>query len=255
MTSHFSPAVTGARLSVQVADQLAQEIRAGRLAPGAKLPTEAKLVEEFQVSRTVIREALSRLKSLGLVQSKQGSGVYVHAQAAFEPLQFDARTVASREAVIQIVEVRRALEAECADLAAKHATTAHVKNIERALLALDKAVHQGQDGVEEDVLFHRAIAHAAGNPFLIGTLDYLAQFLRGCTRVTRANEARRADFALAVKAEHHAIVAAIKAGDSTKARRAATQHMVKATSRIQEADGDFWKQEGHAFAKVLTHKA
>ena len=62
--------------------------------------------------------------------------------------------------------------------------------------------------------YHRAIADAAKNPFLISTLDYLRQFLHGATRVTRANEARRADFARQVRDEHQAIALAIEAGDA-----------------------------------------
>jgi GntR family transcriptional repressor for pyruvate dehydrogenase complex len=106
--------------------------------------------------------------------------------------------------------------------------------------------------VEEDVLFHRAIADAAGNPFLIGTLDYLAQFLRGATRVTRANEARRADFMEQVLAEHAAIVAAIEAGDAPAARAAAAAHMVNAIRRIELADSSFWRQAGHRLAEPLV---
>ena len=60
MTTPFLPVSAGARLSVQVADQLAAQIHAGEFKPGDKLPTEAKLVEQFQVSRTVVREAMSR---------------------------------------------------------------------------------------------------------------------------------------------------------------------------------------------------
>ena len=143
MTTSFSPVVSADRLSVQVAQRLANEIREGRLSPGDKLPTEAQLVEQFQVSRTVVREALSRLKSLGLVASRQGSGVYVDQSAAFEPLNFDARHAASREAVIHIVEVRRALEAECAQLAAEKRTAADLRGIQQALKALDVAVGLG----------------------------------------------------------------------------------------------------------------
>ncbi len=252
MTTSFSPVVSADRLSVQVAQRLANEIREGRLSPGDKLPTEAKLVEQFQVSRTVVREALSRLKSLGLVASRQGSGVYVDQSAVFEPLNFDARFAASREAVIHIVEVRRALEAECAQLAAEKRSAADVRAIHKALQALDVAVEKGEEGVEEDVQFHRAIAKAAGNPFLISTLDYLAQFLRGCTRVTRANEARRLDFANAVRQEHHAIVQAIEEGNGKKAHRAATLHMQRASKRIQQADSSFWTQEGGMLAQPLV---
>lgn len=255
MTTQFSPVSAGDRLSVQVAQQLAAEIREGRLAPGDKLPTEARLVEQFHVSRTVVREALSRLKSLGLVDSRQGSGVYVHAHAAFVPLNFDARHAASREAVIQIVEVRRALEAEGAELAAQRCTPAQLQLIRDALQALDDAVAAGRDGVEEDVRFHRAIAEAADNPFLMGTLDYLAQFQRGSTRVTRANEARRDDFARAVRQEHHAILQAIEAAEPQQARDAASEHMRNAALRIQLADSGFWTQEGDRLAQPLVGRS
>jgi GntR family transcriptional repressor for pyruvate dehydrogenase complex len=95
MSQHFTPVSSGARLSDQVAEQLSAEITQGRLAPGDKLPTEARLVEQFAVSRTVVREAVSRLKSLGLVDSRQGSGVFVRQQLPFAPLQFEARQAAS----------------------------------------------------------------------------------------------------------------------------------------------------------------
>ncbi|HSV50660.1 MAG TPA: FadR/GntR family transcriptional regulator [Burkholderiaceae bacterium] len=253
MTNQFSPVSSGARLSDQVAQQLAAEIKAGRLGPGAKLPPEARLVEQFQVSRTVVREAVSRLKSLALVDSRQGSGVYVNATLPFAPLNFDARHAESKEAVVQMVEVRRALEAEVAALAAQRRGAADIRSIKQAVKALDKAVKAGGDGVEEDVKFHSAIADAAANPFLMGTLNYLGQFLRGATRVTRANEARRSDFAAQVREEHARIVSAIEAGDAKAAREAAARHMNNAIRRIESADPAFWSQEGARLAQPLVN--
>ena len=180
-------------------------------------------MEQFSVSRTVVREAVSRLKSLGLVDSRQGSGMYVR-DAGVSPLNFDAKSAVSKQAVIQMVEVRRALEAEVA----------------------------GGDGVDEDIQFHRAIAEAARNPFLIGTLEYLGQFLRGATRVTRANEARRADFARQVQDEHEMIARAIEAGDPAVARLAASRHMDNAIQRIEQADPSFWQQAGVQLAQPLV---
>ena len=200
MPTAFRPAQPPAHLSDQVANALTIEIRSGRLAPGDRLPTEAVLALQFAVSRTVVREAVSRLKSLGLVDSRQGSGVFVRA-AGFSPLNFDAANAVSKGAVVQMVEVRRALEAEVAALAALRRRAADLKRMRQAVRALARAVAAGGDGVEEDVSFHRAIAEAAGNPFLIDTLEYLGQFLRGATRVTRANEARRDDFARQVQDE------------------------------------------------------
>lgn len=251
MTAQFKSITPGAHLSDQVAEVLTIEIRSGRLAVGSKLPTEAALVVQFSVSRTVIREAVSRLKSQGLVDSRQGSGVFVK-EVGFSPLNFDAKYAASKQAVIQMAEVRRALEAEVAGLAAQRRTQADLKRIRKSITLLDKAVQAGGDGVDEDVEYHRAIADAARNPFLIGTLEYLGQFLRGTTRVTRANEARRADFARQVRDEHEMIARAIEAGDAAAARKAAARHMDNAIKRIEQADPAFWQQAGVKLARPLV---
>lgn len=251
MVSIFKPITPGAYLSDQVADAMAAEIRAGQLAPGDKLPTEAALVARFSVSRTVVREAVSRLKSLGLAESRQGSGVYVKP-AGFSPLNFDARSSVSKQAVIQMVELRRALEAEVAGLAAQRRTLADIQRIGKSIDLLSQAVLAGGDGVEQDILYHRAIADAAGNPFLIRTLEYLGQFLQGATQVTRANEARRADFARQVCEEHDIIFRAIEAGDAAAARLAATAHMNNAIARIEQADPVFWHQAGVKLAQPLV---
>ena len=251
MVTRYKPITPTAKLSDQVAEALSSEIHAGRPAVGEKLPTEAALAEQFAVSRTVIREAVSRLKSLNLVESRQGSGVFVR-ELGFSPLNFDSGSAVSKQAVIQMVEVRRALEAEVAALAAFRRSDADIKRIHQAIKALDKAVTTGGDGVEEDVNYHRAIADAAKNPFLISTLDYLRQFLRDATRVTRANEARRADFTRQVRDEHAAIVQAIEKGDVKQARLAATAHMDNAINRIEQADPSFWQQEGVSLARILV---
>ncbi|HZX87191.1 MAG TPA: GntR family transcriptional regulator, partial [Reyranella sp.] len=128
----FAAMAPSVRLSERVAEALAAEIRSGRLQPGNKLPTEPELVAQFAVSRTVVREAVSRLKSIGLVESRQGSGVYV-LEAAIPPLSFDANEAVSREAVIQMVEVRRALEAEVAGLAAQRRSPEDLQRIRQAV--------------------------------------------------------------------------------------------------------------------------
>lgn len=254
MTLSFTPLKPGARLADQVAQLLEQAIRDGQLHTGDKLPTEAALVEQMGVSRTVIREAISRLKSLGLVASRQGSGVFVQASGT-EPLNFNAEDCASRDAVIQIAEVRRALETEVAELAALRRSPQQLAEIHQAVERLAEAVQQGREGVEEDVDFHRAIARAAGNPFLIDTLDYLSQYLQGATRVTRANEARRLDFSSAVTAEHDAIVRAIETQEPAAARSAAAAHLNNAITRIRQADPGFWQQDGERLARPIMSRS
>lgn len=240
----------GARLSEQLAEALAAGIRDGKMPPGQRLPTEAALVERFGVSRSVVREALSRLKTLGLIDSRQGSGAYVREAAAGQAL-LELKPDGSLAAVLQMVEVRRALEAESAALAAARRNAAALRQIKAALKELDRVVAGGGDGVAEDVAFHTAIAKASGNPFLLSTLTYLNQFLTQATRVTRAHEATRSDLGLAVRDEHRAIVEAIEAGDTVAARMAGARHMVNAAQRIGQADPTFWRERGRAMAEPL----
>lgn len=229
------PRLQASRLSDRLAALLAEQVQAGSLAPGDRLPTEQQLSELHGVSRTVVREAVHQLKSQGLLISRQGSGVYVAPPATNKPLAFDPEVLESVQAVAQIVEVRRALEGEIAALAAERGNVKQVTAIKRAEKALEAAVAAGRDGVDEDLALHRAIAEASGNPQFGRLLGFLEQYLREAMRVTRGNEARHQGFAAAVREEHRAIVEAIAARDAATARRAASNHMVQAARRLEVA--------------------
>ena len=97
----------GASLSERLAETLESAIRKGKLATGQKLPTENALVEKYGVSRTVVREAFSRLKTLGLIETRQGSGAFVKALPATETGKLKLILDGSVDAVLQVVEVRR----------------------------------------------------------------------------------------------------------------------------------------------------
>ena len=228
----FHAPVAAQRLSDQLAAALASRVASGELAPGDRLPTEQQLAAAHGVSRTVVREAVHQLKSQGLLRSRQGSGVFVTDGATQRPLSFDPAVLESMDAVVQVVEVRRALEGEIAALAAERATRRDVATLRQALRAIDAAAAAGRDGVAEDLALHQAVAHATGNPQFSRLLGFLEQYLREAMRVTRGNEARHRTFADAVRAEHLALVDAIAAGDATAARRAAVRHMRHAAERL-----------------------
>ena len=133
-------------------------------------------------------------------------------------------------------------------------TEADLQRIREAYAQIDQAEAAGGDGVAEDVAFHRAIARACANPFILATLEYLGQYLVEASRVTRANEARRPGLLDQVRQEHGAIVEAIAAGDAARARRAASAHLHNAVRRIRSADSAFWTEQGVALASgLLTH--
>ncbi|MDR5754641.1 MULTISPECIES: FadR/GntR family transcriptional regulator [unclassified Caballeronia] len=222
-------------LSDTVAQQLQKQIEKGSFAKSGKLPTEAVLAQEFGVSRTVIREAISRLKNEGMVEPRQGSGVFVVERVGIRPLRIDYAQAVEPGSVVQILALRRAIEAEVASEAAMRRTDAQMAAIDAALAKIEAAVADGEDGVAEDVAFHRAIANATGNPYFLKTLTFLNQYLEAGTIVTRKNEALREDFSRQVKEEHAAIAAAIRAGDPMAARNAAQTHLYNAARRLAEA--------------------
>ncbi|WP_244817281.1 FadR/GntR family transcriptional regulator [Caballeronia sp. Lep1P3] len=222
-------------LSDTVAQQLQKLIEAGSFAATGKLPSEAVLAQEFGVSRTVIREAVSRLKNEGMVEPRQGSGVFIVERAGIRPLRIDYAQAVEPGAVVQILALRRAIEAEVASEAAMHRTGAQMDAIDAALARIGDAVREGRDGVAEDVAFHREIANATGNPYFLKTLAFLNQYLEAGTLVTRGNEALREDFSRQVREEHAAIADAIRAGDPTAARNAAQAHLYNAARRLGQA--------------------
>jgi GntR family transcriptional repressor for pyruvate dehydrogenase complex len=242
-------------LADQVTSVLAQQIRAGEFAPDTRLPSEMELTERFAVSRTVIREAISRLKSEGLVGSQRGSGTVVLGANPATPFRLDLQVDDVRDsiqAVLRVIELRRGVEGEMAALAAQRRTRDQSRAIQQALKAIDRAAVEGRDGVQEDFAFHAAISVAAHNPLYTSLVQFLSQFLHAAIRVARINEARRDDFQQQVRSEHAAIAQAIADGDATAARAAALQHMENSAHRIQAADSEFWASEGGKAARQLA---
>jgi GntR family transcriptional regulator, transcriptional repressor for pyruvate dehydrogenase complex len=223
------------RLSDRLAALLQQRIESGELAPEARLPTEQQLADLHGVSRTVVREAVSRLKSMGLLTSRQGSGVFVAPRHQARALAFDPAVLTSMDSVLQVVEVRRGLEADVAALAAERITPAKAKAIKAALAALEACPPHGAQGVEADLAFHRSIARATDNLHYERLLAFLEQYQRDAMQVTRTNEAMDQGYMVQVEREHRRIADAVIRGDAAAARRAAMRHMVNAAVRIENA--------------------
>ncbi|ESJ25298.1 MULTISPECIES: FadR/GntR family transcriptional regulator [unclassified Cupriavidus] len=227
--------VSAPAMSDTVAQQLLKQIEIGSFAATGKLPTEAVLAQQFGVSRTVIREAISRLKNEGVVEPRQGSGVFVKEHGAIRPLRIDYAEAIEPSSMPHLLAVRRAIEAEVAAEAARRCTDRDIAEIDAALANIDEAAAAGRDGVAEDVAFHRKIAAVTGNPYFIKTLNFLNQYLEAGVAVTRRNEATRDDFSRQVRDEHAAIVDAIRARDPMAARNAALTHLYNAERRLSQA--------------------
>ncbi len=226
--------VATSTLTDRVSEALIQLINGEELPPGSRLPSEIDMGSRFGVSRTVIREAISRLKSEGLVESRQGSGVFVREKNMDLPFRIDPSSMGAIESVLEVVELRMVLEGEIAALAAERRTKAQMAAIRRALKHIEEDVETGSDGVDADIAFHRSIAEATNNPHFLALIEFLFNFLRSATRTTREYEATNASLVEQVKSEHLAIVQAIADQAPEIARASARKHMQGASERLDK---------------------
>lgn len=225
------------RLSDTIYGQLLDEIMAGRFSAGDRLPTENQLAQRFAVSRPVVREALQRLQTDGVVISRQGSGTYVQRSPSQRVAELTGDL--SLHEVLQVMELRMALETLSARLAARHRTDEQLRAIQQARQSLGELIGQGTPAMEADYAFHRAIAVASGNSLLVEALDQLSARMKSGMNVTlsltrEASQQRRAR----VLDEHDRIIHAIRVGDADSAAIAMSYHLDQARNRLLDRQLD-----------------
>jgi GntR family transcriptional regulator, transcriptional repressor for pyruvate dehydrogenase complex len=218
-------------LSDQVQAVIGRQIVSGERPAGSRLPTEVQLAEEFGVSRTVVREAVARLRSEGLVFTRQGLGAFVADSLQALPFRLEASSGDTRKDIRELFELRLGLESEAAAYAAQRGTKAQIKAIGQAIDTMVTEMHAGRDGVKEDFQFHRAIALATNNTAYQNFLAFLERHIRDQLVVTRAST-QSAGLIGDVEIEHRRIYEAIKAGNVAQAREASRQHLENGIRRL-----------------------
>jgi GntR family transcriptional regulator, transcriptional repressor for pyruvate dehydrogenase complex len=219
-------------LAQRVLDGLKDRILAGDLLPGAKLPSEAELVTAYGVSRTVVREAVSRLQAEGLVETFQGRGSFVLAVPEPSPFSLESSAIRTGHDVLAMVDFRLGVECEAAALAATRVTAKAGRGIEAALEQFGTA---GQEGVvQADFAFHRAVAVATGNRFYVELLDALGPMMVLLPRTRLGEEYSMTDAAHVdrVRREHEQVAAAVLAADAETARAAMRVHLGNTRRRL-----------------------
>jgi len=167
MDATLSPVQRKNKLSGQVEEQIQNLILSRKLQPGERMPTERELGESFQVSRTVIREALRALEARGLVESQTGSGTYVRAiqsEDVSHSLGMYITTQGQFFTLESLMEVRRVLEIQVVRLAAERATPQDIEKLESILEKMFESINDVKTFSQWDLEFHMAVAHTSGNP-------------------------------------------------------------------------------------------
>ena len=215
--------------------RIAEEIRKGHLAPGARLPTEQELMKAMGVSRTVVREAVAALRAEGLVTTRQGSGAFVAADASRVPFRIDPEGLSSIGDVLEVMELRLAIEVEAAALAAERITPERLSPVGGALRAIEAAIRRGEGAVNEDFAFHRAIAEASANPRFAALHEYLGRHVipRQSIRVSVSTPQQQRQYLMRIQKEHGRIHAAIRDGQPAEARKAMRTHLTRSLQRYR----------------------
>jgi GntR family transcriptional repressor for pyruvate dehydrogenase complex len=165
------------RIYEEIANQIRAQILGGRLRPGDRLPNERDLSATLGVSRPVLRQALAALETLGLIESRVGSGTFV-SERSWTVGQLATLLTTQRGLVTEPLEVRRIIEPPIARLAAERATPAEIAEAASWIDAQAARVAAGESMVAEDTAFHDTLARAGGNELLVRLVEALHEMLR-----------------------------------------------------------------------------
>jgi GntR family transcriptional regulator, transcriptional repressor for pyruvate dehydrogenase complex len=218
----------------QVADSLLESLKKGELKPGDKLDSVERLATSFDVGRSAIREALSALRAMGILEMRQGEGTYVKA---FDPSRFSLPVsvafLMKPEDVKDLLEVRHILEVGAAGAAASKRTSEDLESMSRALEAMEKAQGNGDLGEEADLTFHVALVKASHNRMLVNLMHSVSEIMMQAMRETR-KLLHTKEGTNRLLDEHQRIFSAIEARDVAQAKEAMLQHLQSVEDHLSD---------------------
>jgi DNA-binding FadR family transcriptional regulator len=226
-------------LTTDLVQALRDRVRNGRLQAGAKLPTEGAIMQEFGVSRTVVREAISRLQAAGMVETRHGVGTFVLGHGDAGSFRIAPAQLATLKDVISVLELRIGVETESAALAAARRTPANLAALRTALKAFSEAVQQGRDAVGPDYQFHLEIARATQNARYADLMATLGGTMIPRARLEKTEPVtpERSEYLRRVTVEHESILHAIDRRDPEGARAAMRTHLTNSKERRERLAG------------------
>jgi len=225
----------------QIADQMKEHILAGGWKAGERLPSTKELTEQFQVGRSTMREALSALKAMGLIDIRHGEGCFVKEMTAaeLELPQFDALLL-SKETILELLEARKALEVSNAAIAAVKRTEEDLASFERLLAIMEQHAGDQQEGEKADIGFHQLLAQATHNSIMVRLLDSIASQMEIAIRETRQLQMYSSkEVSYRLWQEHRAIYEAVVKQRPAEAEQCMRIHLEHVEQMVRDVlDGD-----------------
>ncbi|KJR47588.1 GntR family protein [Desulfosporosinus sp. I2] len=211
----------------QIVDQVGHLVAEGQLKPGDRLPSERELVERFQVSRASIREAISALEMMGLIEVRSGEGTYirqVNIESVVTPLAW--MLFIETDSDLELYEARKILEVQAAGLAAERAGEDEIKDLFDTLETMRKDLKNHRLGEEADHQFHYAIARATHNKILIRLMNTLSDTMQKTLKTSRSRLYEHGETPKKLYDEHCKIYKAIKNHEIENAQKFMLDHLL-----------------------------
>ena len=214
------------KVYMKIVEQICDLIKEGKLKPGDKLLPEQILAEKFGTSRPSVREALSALEILGITESRGGKGNFIKNIPKSPLYEQKTMELEEEESPFELLEARKAVEIEIADLACKKATLEDIDAISKSLNKMKGAARNITRMMELDGEFHLNIARAAHNNLLFSIMTYLSNLLKEELWVNMKKKAwNLPGYPQKYLKEHTEIFNAIKNKDSKNARKQVHHHL------------------------------
>lgn len=226
-----------------VVEQVTSQIASGALVSGAKLPTEQRMMQTLGVSRTVIREAISRLQAAGLVETRHGIGTFVLGVRQRTSGGLAESSIITLYDVLDMLEFRIGLETQAAGLAAVKRTEEDLAAFAGILKAFAERVREGGKAIQEDLDFHFRIGKATGNRYFEDVYRFIGENTIPRTRLKIAQYTTDSQetYLMRNNLEHQAVFDAIARQDAESAQAAMRIHLVNSRERLRKA----LAMEGH----------
>ena len=211
----------------EIAQQIKEMIMQGQLKLGDKLPSTKELSERFGVGRSTMREALSALKAMGLIEIRQGGASRVIREAPSEVTLPEWTSLRmNRTTLLELMEVRQSLEISIASIAARKRTPEDLAQLQRIMQDMESSVGNDAEGERTDLAFHELLVQATHNAIMVQTCDSIRNAMEMMIRdIRRAELYANQEVAVQLLKEHKVIYEAILSGDPVRASEAMREHL------------------------------
>ncbi len=225
------------RLYETVIEQIREMINTGKFPPGTRLPPERELAGAFNVGRPAVREALKILDAAGILDIRQGSGIYVREpKSGGDKQTMVLSLLLEKNDLISLLELRKILEIGTVRLAAQRATPQDIKHMEEACKSLETRISNEKGGAAEDYLFHYRLAMATHNRAIINIFSAIAD-LYGHTIIRNMSQSLQIPGRpRAMLKEHEMILDAVRRRNPAEAERCMAEHLASIEKKIMGGD-------------------